>query len=1000
MSSRTATISRWVVCPLLGLLATSLVVALYLGGLGRKIELQALDQRFRLLATAPENDRVVHVDIDDRSLNEMGRWPWPRAQLAGIVDVLRQAGARSVALDIIMPEPQKTRYVSEATDVYSADTGKLLGNAAPRAVFDDEILQRSLADSGCVFLPMHIQIKHSEPTATEQRLVQLLTQRPDLTVQQLATEAKLPHPIQGDIVARCRRRAIEQRVQETLLQQPAAPLMAVARLVIGQAAEQTRSEAFDIVRRAYLRVRGIVALERFALPEGSAGGYPALNGQATPALVTLANAAYGSGFVTVDPDDDGVVRRIPMIVASDGRLYPQFALTLAADQLARRHGGSYSLTAGDEEVLIRCDDGFERSIPIDAEGYMLINWIRRDGEETHPRHISAAKVVTVWLMQQSLTRNARLRRLLQLHLVGMAREFPTPRLKELYWRLTELDGQANALHQKRIAAQMDYRRAMLFAPNELPDSPAALLVREDELEAEIGTICDELCEALRDANHLDVFLARPAPPETPSTGPAGEDSNDEYRLALAAFAARKAEATDALSKLDRIVSANAAIEREIGEQTRQLRQWIDGRLCLVGSVASGAADFVPTPMDGRTPGVVVHSNILNTIVSGAFVRRVHPAVDTAIILLVGAIVAVITATRPVFIAAPLTLVVAAAYVAVNALLFRGMGVWAAFWAPPAAMAASFSMVTAYRQLTEERARRRIRAMFAHALSPALVDRLEEDPSLAKLGGERRELTFFFSDLQGFTRLSERLGEEQTVRLLNRYFDRMTETVQDHFGGYLNKFLGDGLFVFFGAPVLQADHAARALRAAVQCLHQVDELNDELANEAGAKVKLSARVGIATGQSMVGNCGSSQRMDYTAIGDPVNLASRLESANKFFGTRILVADETWRQAGDESLLARPFGKIAVVGRKEAVIVWNVLGHRDTADEDVCRACQHFAEAMEHFAAQRFAQAAKLFESVGTLMPDDRPAEIFADLCRAHLAAPPGDDWNGVLQLTEK
>ena len=158
---------------------------------------------------------------------------------------------------------------------------------------------------------------------------------------------------------------------------------------------------------------------------------------------------------------------------------------------------------------------------------------------------------------------------------------------------------------------------------------------------------------------------------------------------------------------------------------------------------------------------------------------------------------------------------AVAYAAFNAsVVFGVMNCWLAVWHPLMAMVAGFAMVTAYRQLTEERAKRRIRALFAHAMSPALVDRLLEDPSVARLGGERRVVTCFFSDMAGFTSLSERLGEQGTVSLLNRYFDRMTDVIQNRNGGYLNKFLGDGLFVFFGAPVFQDDHPARAIRAAI------------------------------------------------------------------------------------------------------------------------------------------------------------------------------------------
>ena len=390
-----------------------------------------------------------------------------------------------------------------------------------------------------------------------------------------------------------------------------------------------------------------------------------------------------------------------------------------------------------------------------------------------------------------------------------------------------------------------------------------------------------------------------------------------------------------------------------------------------------------------------------TIASGAFVRRPHPTIDVLAILFAGALVTLITARRSVLQAFPLALALGGAYAALNALVFFALlNVVLVFWMPIEAMAASFAVVTAYRQLTEERAKRRIRGLFAHALSPALVDRLIEDPSLARLGGERRVLSCFFSDLWGFTALSEALGEQRTVRLLNRYFDRMTEVIQTRRGGYLNKFLGDGIFVFFGAPVFQDDHAARSVQAAIDCQDEVARVNAELAEEYPHPPRLRSRIGITTGEVMVGNCGSTQRMDYTAIGDTVNLASRLESANKFFGTGILVSDQTWQAAGVDGILARPLGQVVVVGKTEPVKIWNVLARSGELDSAVEQACAEFSRGVELFAAGKFAESAEAFQAALKLSPDDGPAKVFLGLCRAYIASPPTGAWDGAVHLTEK
>ncbi|MCP4377267.1 MAG: adenylate/guanylate cyclase domain-containing protein, partial [bacterium] len=202
------------------------------------------------------------------------------------------------------------------------------------------------------------------------------------------------------------------------------------------------------------------------------------------------------------------------------------------------------------------------------------------------------------------------------------------------------------------------------------------------------------------------------------------------------------------------------------------------------------------------------------------------------------------------------------------IVFAWWGIWLAFVAPLGAMLLSFMFVTGFRQLTEERAKRRIRDMWAKGLSPALVEQILSNPALASPGGRKTELTSMFSDLAGFTPLSESLGPHETVALLNRYFDGVTDIVQNQCAGYLNKFLGDGVFILFGVPIFEPDHPSRAIDAALLCQAEAEKLNEKLAAELGEKVKLKVRIGIHSGEAIFGNCGSTDKTDFTAIGDCV------------------------------------------------------------------------------------------------------------------------------------
>ena len=910
--------SRTVAALLIGLAATGLVLAAHLAGVDRRAELLALDFRFRHLSPAPNGEGIVVVEIDDRSLEVEGRWPWPRQRVAAIARILRECGAQAVALDIILEEPQPTRYVSAATDAYDPDTAAVLGSAPPRPIFDDAVFREALAD-GAALLPMTIVF---------------------------GPKQTLEDPV------------VEQRVREALEADPDTSFRSVLEKTFPDVAVGKKPGAIEEAKRIYWRLRGLRALGSCALPPGQVAAATAPTGHLYPPFVLFAPYCARSGFVSFPRELDGVMRRIPMLARCGGEVYPQFALALSLTRLAGSREKAV-LDARGRTLNISLPDGSTRTVPLDADGNLLINWTRAVGGF---ESIPARSVGYVWRQRRRQEGNLRAVRLL---IASVARIVDHGKLRELF-------AQGDKLWQERIDYEANRQRAALFDPKNVPpDLSAEMASAEDAVEKQI----DEVLADLLDPENADFYLGQ---------------LSAAARKEVEAFPARKA----------RRLAANREIQEDIDENVAKIREKVAGKICLVGSSATGAADFVPTPVAGRMPGVMVHANIFNTLVSGAFMAEAHPAANIAAILLAGAVVSLAGARLSALRAGPAALALAVAYAAGNCfVVFLAGGYWLVLVAPLAAMVASFLAVTAYRQVTEEREKRHIRGLFAHAMSPELVDQLLEDPSLLRLGGKRRVLTSFFSDLAGFTSISERLGEQDTVRVLNRYFDRMEE-VQARTGGYVNKFLGDGLLVLFGAPVLQDDRAQRALGAAVACQDEVARLDEMLRGELGDWVRLSCRVGVATGPAVFGDCGSTNRADYTAIGNCVNLSSRLESANKQFGTKILVDDETWSHGGSDAFLARPLGGIVVVGQTEIVRVWNVAGRAEDADGTRRETFADFARAVELYEAARFEEALKLFEAVADRLASDGPAELYLALCRQHLATPPAEPFDPTIRLTEK
>jgi len=265
---------------------------------------------------------------------------------------------------------------------------------------------------------------------------------------------------------------------------------------------------------------------------------------------------------------------------------------------------------------------------------------------------------------------------------------------------------------------------------------------------------------------------------------------------------------------------------------------------------------------------------------------------------------------------------------------------------------------------------------------------------AELGGKTKPLTVFFSDLAGFTTLSESLSPDALVKLLSGYFDEMTKVISDR-RGTIDKFIGDGIMAFWNAPQDEPDHAVLACETALACQRKLDGMK----KADPSLSRLSARIGIATGQALVGNIGSSDRMNYTAMGDTVNLAARLEGLGKVYGTRILVSEACRNAAGDR-IVMRAIDFVAVKGKKVGVKVYEPLALASEANEDA-QAVSRFSElAMDAYLARRWDEAVRHFESILAVLPGDVAAATLRDRARDYGREPPAADWSGAYVMKEK
>jgi adenylate cyclase len=292
--------------------------------------------------------------------------------------------------------------------------------------------------------------------------------------------------------------------------------------------------------------------------------------------------------------------------------------------------------------------------------------------------------------------------------------------------------------------------------------------------------------------------------------------------------------------------------------------------------------------------------------------------------------------------------------------------------------------------------KRLKGTMARYMPKEVADRLLEEGASA-LGGKTQKATVLFSDIRSFTTISERLGAQETVKMLNDYFGLMVDVILER-GGILDKYIGDAIMAVFGAPFSSLQDADNAVLAALGMRHALRGFNQRRAAEGLAPVRMG--LGLNTDEVLSGNIGSLKRMDYTVIGDGVNLASRLEGANKHYGTEILISELTVRELQGEYLL-REVDQIRVKGKLQPIGVFEVFDELDERDHPGLREqLRAFAAARAIYQQRDWSRARAAFDEALSLRPDDRVSRLYLERCAHFTAEPPADDWDGVFVMREK
>jgi len=1015
---------------LVGLIATGVVLLTYgLGGLDW-LELTTLDLRFIYANSIRAHPDIVHIDIDDRTLELVGRWPWPRDKQAALVSIPLEVGVKALLVDLTWVEQEPWRTVAPPGGGILWDPLELAVQQNPEIAFPDYELRAAMARAENVYVACHypehdlerspgfeaivdalldgdqqearrraLQLeterarhikddreKRKDPLARA-RIVAALQAAPGLNAAATAEQLGLPRASVVEAFERCRQAAFRRAIRIWLDEQPDRWQRDPWNLVRGlhtHLAGPGQSFADDTEVKAVLAVALHEVLGYEATTRAQLVPLERVTSVAEPleAIVPvnylLARAAKRCGFVTFKPDHDGIMRREALFARHGDRVLTQLAFGLACDLLG--------VTAADIVVkpnrLVLRPHGTETAplvIQLDDHGRTLVPWVPPGGEsdgaaaqsQTSVEHrsarIPAAMIWQVHDRRRLIAENKRairdtLERVLSSDYFGDAEEY------------------ARQLHEMKLL-QAELRNARYHG---LAGAIAELEPRLAALERTVAEREQHQSARVR-SEHARLSEV---PPEQLS--PEENRTFDIVELLVSE-----------LRKIERPQHANTSLQAEIEDTLSWLRERIAGKICLIGYTATSLADMKPIPISNNAPGVTAHANLLNGLLTGQLVRWAPASINVALATILGIGACMVSVSRPPRVALVIIALAAIAYVGLAGwLAFYRWTYWIHLTPTLGTMLLSFVAIAVYRYFFVDLERRQLSTALGQYTSKSIAEQVADDPELCRRA-EMREVSTMFTDLKGFTTISENIGAERTQNLLNACLGRFTEVMLDH-EAMVNKFIGDGIFAFWN-PVIysQPDHARLACETAIDLLTALSELIDEQRQRGGDEAfgELVLRIGVATGNAIVGPCGSEQKFDYTCIGDSVNVAARLESANKFYGTQILVSDATCQQVADRFAF-RPLGGVQVKGKREAVQIAELLGRTGQVDGETLAYAQAFGQAVALFQKRDWAGAREAFEASSIQQPDDLAARHYAEAAKVYLERPPDDDWNGAIELAEK
>lgn len=1025
----------------LGLAATLLILILDWGGddgVLTVFERPLYDERAKKFQyfRPPPTDRLMHIDITDSSLQHIGAWPWPRSKIAMMLREIHRAGAKAVAFDVIFAEAQTERFNPARHQAKSKKDADVVQGTFHR-VIDDLEFAKAVGDFGKVILPASFHVREPESPAqsvARQTLKRDIFLSEDAVLKELRRRnVDIPPSYQFlALYQDARRKALYESITlsierhyvalknaerteaasagaaktsgtetnkdaplnnvaapdrettpvpaDNIQPQSVPPLLPDTKpkakslelrvrddVLPGIETKYDHAHLGELFEKEYSKAISFYHLRRFSRPTKERYKATPVIGALAP-IPTLVQFQGAFGFIDNHlTDSDGKVRKLALFEDYNGRLYPNMSVALACAML---DVDIRDIEINDDNVVIPIPDGRRVVIPVFSHHVETAG--RECGLFTYFPWFGTPNVSDAWMNMYDKSG-------------GDAGDAHLPILK--IWEVVELQNDKVVNNTESIRETLfsifdnfdpTVLDRLLASPIPLENADGYLSLLDapwikGPLENDIpGLIGD--AHKMNDAEFAELLKEVP---------------NENERIIITRIRA-------GLQKLPDLREQLTHIHNELVRLRANLKSKLNGKAILVGWTAEGRMDDIPTSLHPSVPGVVAHGVMFNAILTGEVWQKATPWIARFFTLFMGLTITLAVAKMTPAKALLSAVVLAGSYVLFNCIiLFDLNNLVVGMAAPLLAVIVVWASGTMLRFIVERREKAFITRRFRSYVDPALVNFVMENPDRASFAGEVREMSVVFTDLQGFTTISEKL-QEATVPLLNEYMERMVPIIRER-EGYVNKFLGDGIMFFYGAPQTSATHAVDSVATALRMQEAMVPFNEKLAADDLPTVAM--RVGISTGSMVVGDAGSHDAADYTVLGDSVNFAARLESANKYTGTRVMMSERTADLLGDEFLL-RPVARLQVVGKTHGMVAYEPLNFMNAATDEQKKLAKLSTQMFDQYKARQFDLCIETLAVLDEIEGPGKLTTLYREHCVEYLVTPPDDDFDGTIVLTSK